>query len=135
MPLTHQETANVDPPVIKYNGIYRAPNISPNIPLIVAQTILFVFFDILNAIKDIPTNIAQIYKYPIDQMLNPYIKISNNTYIAIGYIDLNPNTIVYAIKSRDTGSTFGKEDIANFNANINVPRIPYKQISLVFIFI
>lgn len=46
-----------------------------------------------------------------------------------------PKVIVYTIKRNDTGSMFGRGDIANFNANNIAPNIPYKQISLVFIFI
>lgn len=75
------------------------------------------------------------YKYAIDQKPNPYIKNSSKTYTAMGYNALIPKTIVYIITSNDTGSTFGRDDIANFNMNIINPKNPYKQSSLVFIFI
>lgn len=135
MPLIHQDMANVRPPEITYKGVYSIPKINPNIPLIDAQSNGFKLFVILRVIITTDININQIYKYAIDQNPKPYIKNSSIIYIPSGYITLIPKVIAYTINSRDTGSTFGREDIANLNANSIAPNIPYKHTSLVFIFI
>ena len=75
------------------------------------------------------------YKYTIDQNPNPYINISRIIYTKRGYIAFTPKVTANDIKSNDTGSMFGSEDIANLKANIKAPNSPYKQISLVLIFI
>lgn len=75
------------------------------------------------------------YKYPIDQNPNPYINVSRIMYTKRGYTAFAPSATVNDIKSSDTGSMFGSADIANFRANIKAPNSPYKQISLVLIFI
>lgn len=135
-PLIHHVIANVAPPEIKHKGIYNAPKNKPNTPLTNAQSNEFelrlVILDIMivTIIK-----ISQIYRYAIDQKLNPYIKISRERYIASGYTALIPKVNAYTIKRSDTGSIFGSGDIINFKANNNAPNIPYKHISLIFIFI
>ena len=134
-PLAHQVIANVKPPEIIYSGIYNAPNTNPNTPLIDAQSNGFKLLVILRVIITATTSINHIYKYAIDQNPNPYIKNSRTTYMPSGYIALMPKAIAYTIKSNDTGSMFGRADIANLNANNIAPNMPYKHISLVFIFI
>ena len=135
-PIIHHVIANVVPPEIKHKGIYNAPKNKPNMPLINAQSNEFeLCLVILDIIIVTIIKISQMYRYAIDQKLNPYIKISRARYMASGHIALTPKINAYTIRRSDTGSIFGSGDIINFKANNNAPNIPYKHISLVFIFI